>query len=646
MEETQNGSRATLSPSAGWAGSVKTLLRYTPSGDTIPEESWRVRHRNILLLLAVHLPFLFLLGLYQGTDPLTGAKIPAFSLPAILFGVGLSGGFGLLSLVSRLGRRTRTALASFGLLTVSAVLVYFSGGYIEAHFHFFVIVAVVAVYEDWLPFVLGIVYVAVQHGYFGMTSPEFVYNHAAAINNPFAWAIIHATFVLGLAAALMAHWYSTMRSREQTQEKLRQVKSLEEKKGEIERAKAEAEQAKAEAERAEAEAEEARERAEQRRADLEENIETMLKAMDRFAGGDLTVRLEAEPDGEIGRLFEGFNRAVEELHQMVAKVREVAESTSTTAAQISASSDQMAAGIDQQSVQSEEVAAAVEELNQTVKTSAENVRRTAEAAKEGKQQARRGSSVVAEAVEKIDEIADVVENSADTIERLGASSEKIGEIVETIDEIAEQTNLLALNAAIEAARAGEEGHGFAVVADEVRELAERTDRATDEIAGMIEQVQTETDEAVESVREGTRRVEEGLKLAGRAGEALDEIVDSIDQVQQMSDEIASASEEQSATSEQIARSVQSISTSVQESAGAVTQVASSTSELNEVTEELHESVNRFTLQGEQAARVGAPSVSTGEALASGHNGEGGAPTEERGHENGTQSAPDRNGTRR
>ncbi|MFB6269479.1 MAG: methyl-accepting chemotaxis protein, partial [Halobacterium sp.] len=194
---------------------LRDVVRYTPSGDTIPEETWRSRHRNIVLILLAHVPLLLVLGLYEGTESVTGARIPATPQWLIALELGILLGFVGLSVVPQFPRRARTALASTGLLASSVVLVQFSGGYIEAHFHFFVAMAAIAAYEDWLPFALGLVYVVSTHGVFGMINPERVYNHAAAIANPWIWGLIHGVFVLGLAASLMSHWYSTEKSREQ-----------------------------------------------------------------------------------------------------------------------------------------------------------------------------------------------------------------------------------------------------------------------------------------------------------------------------------------------------------------------------------------------------------------------------------------------
>jgi methyl-accepting chemotaxis protein len=134
-----------------------------------------------------------------------------------------------------------------------------------------------------------------------------------------------------------------------------------------------------------------------------------------------------------------------------------------------------------------------------------------------------GAQAVSQTVTAMARIRETTANAATRVQGLGAKSEQIGAIVETIDDIAAQTNLLALNAAIEAARAGELGKGFAVVADEVRKLAERSGRATKEIAALIDEVQRETAAAVEAMTTGAADVEKGSSLAAQSGEALEAI---------------------------------------------------------------------------------------------------------------------------
>jgi methyl-accepting chemotaxis protein len=370
------------------------------------------------------------------------------------------------------------------------------------------------------------------------------------------------------------------------------------------------------AEAAQTEAEAAQAEAQAQQAYLGRSVDALLTEMNAFADGDLTVRAEAErADDEIAELFAGFNRAAENLRQMIERVGAAVEATASASSEISASTDQLSAAAQEQSAQSQEVSAAVEQMTRTVIENSQSATRTAEVAKQNGEAAGEGGEVVAQTVAKIRRIAEVVAESAGTVEALGASSKQIGEIVATIDDIADQTNLLALNAAIEAARAGEHGRGFAVVADEVRKLAERTTVATKEIADMIRTVQAGTEAAVTSMREGNEEVEEGITLADRAGDALRRIVAGTDQTVDMVAQIAAASEEQSTTSEQMARSVEMISTVSGESAAGLSQIADATGGLGRLTEELRELVGRFRTDATAAANASASGSTNASASA-------------------------------
>jgi len=164
-----------------------------------------------------------------------------------------------------------------------------------------------------------------------------------------------------------------------------------------------------------------------------------------------------------------------------------------------------------------------------------------------------------------------------------------------LDEIANQTNLLALNAAIEAARAGSHGRGFAVVADEVRKLADRTTKATGEIASIIHKIQKETADAMAAMQRGTQEVDEGLVLAQQANASLDSILTSSLDVRLMMQKIADANQQQSATSEAIARSMDSMSSVVERSATDITRIADSAVWLADVTGRLSGLVSQFSL---------------------------------------------------
>jgi diguanylate cyclase (GGDEF)-like protein len=177
---------------AGWLGNLR---RHLPRGSTLPVGVWEQRHRGILTLLWLHIPVVMTIAVVQGV----GLAHAAFETSIIvLFAVGstLLGG----------SKREATIATALGLLTCSAVLVHLTHGLTEMHFHYFVMIGVITLYQDWWPFLLAIGYVVFQHGLAGAVSPESVYNHQSAIDHPWQWAGIHGGFILGMSAAGIVSW--------------------------------------------------------------------------------------------------------------------------------------------------------------------------------------------------------------------------------------------------------------------------------------------------------------------------------------------------------------------------------------------------------------------------------------------------------
>ena len=169
-----------------------TIQGALPRGQTLPADAWARRHRAMLWILWAHVLALPAFSLLRGSDLGTSLTLV---LPIAFAGA--------VAMLERAGPRARSVAVVFGLLTASAVLVHAWDGQIEAHFHFFVMIAVLALYEDWLPFGLAVAYVVAEHGVLGAVAPHSVYNHGG---NPWGWAVVHGLFVLGAVAASVVTW--------------------------------------------------------------------------------------------------------------------------------------------------------------------------------------------------------------------------------------------------------------------------------------------------------------------------------------------------------------------------------------------------------------------------------------------------------
>ncbi len=311
--------------------------------------------------------------------------------------------------------------------------------------------------------------------------------------------------------------------------------------------------------------------------------------------GDLTSRLEVKSKDEIGDVAQGFNSFVDKLHSLIMRVAEVTDKLAGSTDQLARTSAKFTEGSDSQTDQSAQVATAIEEMNVSVTEVARNTSDTSSLAKEAKEIAVKGGDIVSEVVKGMVELQSTIKASAGTITHLGEGTEQIVEIVNVINDIADQTNLLALNAAIEAARAGEQGRGFAVVADEVRKLADRTTKATKEIAAMTDNLQKGTQGAVSSMEKGTKEVARGVKLVDEAGAALKDIVGMVNTVTAKVEQIAAATEEHSATASEISSNTTSASSVAMDLSESAKESYRATEELNRLSMDLKNVVGQFKL---------------------------------------------------
>ncbi|WP_177247059.1 methyl-accepting chemotaxis protein [Marinospirillum alkaliphilum] len=224
---------------------------------------------------------------------------------------------------------------------------------------------------------------------------------------------------------------------------------------------------------------------------------------------------------------------------------------------------------------------------------AEHAEATLAAAEEARQQTNDGQKVVGSTVESINRLAEKMDAMLAVIARLDQGSRNIGQVIETIADVADQTNLLALNAAIEAARAGEHGRGFAVVADEVRQLASRTQQATHEINGIIQEVQNAATDVSDAISAGTRDAATCVSWAAQTGEALDAIQQSVERMNQRGQQIAEAAREQSLVAEEISESMQRIHAQAEMNSQSMQEAQGINQLLTDRSEALKSLVQRF-----------------------------------------------------
>ena len=304
-------------------------------------------------------------------------------------------------------------------------------------------------------------------------------------------------------------------------------------------------------------------------------LQNAIAVADEVAQGKLDNDFEVGPDNEVGKLLRSLKTMSDSLRDIVSDVRASVDQINAASRDIASGNADVSSRLEAQASNLEETASSMEELTSTVKANADNARQANQLVQSASDVASKGGNVVSQVVQTMGEIND--------------SSRKIVDIIGVIDGIAFQTNILALNAAVEAARAGEQGRGFAVVASEVRNLAQRSASAAKEIKDLI--------------NHSVDRVEQGNRLVGEAGQAMQEVLKSVQGITAIMQDIATASSEQGNGIEQINMAVTQMDDTTQQNAALVEQTAAASASLQDQAQMLVRAISIFRLGNEDGAPV-------------------------------------------
>jgi len=309
-------------------------------------------------------------------------------------------------------------------------------------------------------------------------------------------------------------------------------------------------------------------REEEAKTELQRRVKELSEALEKAAGGDLTVRAEISgKDDAMDHLVQKTNQTLDHMDELIGETKKAALTVVRGVRHISEGNLELSQRTQQQAATVEETSATVEELVSNISQNAANTQRADSLSKDA----------VAVAVEG----GGTVERTTRAMNDMAEGSRKIVEMMDLINEITFQTNLLSINAAVEAARAGEQGRGFAVVANEVRNLAKRSSEASRDIQGLVRDIMDQVNTGKEWVSE----LENGFKR----------IIETIKQVSDALSEVSLATQESSRGIEQIGQGVEEMSDVTEHNATLVDELAAATEQLNEKASLLQSMTEKFTV---------------------------------------------------
>jgi methyl-accepting chemotaxis protein len=354
-------------------------------------------------------------------------------------------------------------------------------------------------------------------------------------------------------------------------------------------------------------------------------FDELRDATHRIREGDLSVEIRpfpgAHPADEIDDLAESLAGMLERLRELVSSVQSTAHSVSASSAGLKGALDSLrrssegiastvarvATGVDQEQDLLGQASNQMQEISSEIDLNAGRAREAFGFAAEANQKAGTGVDVARLAIEKMKAVFERVEGTGDKVFELEAKTRHVHQITEIITSVASRTNLLSLNASIEAARAGEAGRGFSVVADEIRKLAESAGHSAEEIAKLIHEIESDTSEVAEGMRESSMVIGEGREDVDTIAASLEQIRSAVGEAARRAEEIFEGADTQAMDAQRMvesmdeifsvaasnASSIQGVSSTSQGQGEFMAQMVESSRDLNGLAEQMADLLRRF-----------------------------------------------------